>query len=56
MSSTRLRRVLTRSCMAARSNDDLVLLMEAATWWIQTHQLEHFEKATKIHDMVKAGV
>ena len=25
-------------------NDDPELLMEAATWWIQTHQLDHFEK------------
>ena len=28
-------------------NDNPVLLMEAATWWIQTHQLDHFEKAVK---------
>ncbi len=28
------------------------LLMEAATWWIQTHQLDHFEKAVKIKKMV----
>lgn len=40
----------------ANKNDNPVLLMEAATWWIQTHQLDHFEKATKIRDMVKAGV
>ncbi len=26
--------------------------MEAATWWIQTHQLDHFEKAVKIRKMV----
>lgn len=33
-------------------NDDPELLMEAATWWIQTHQLDHFEKAMKIREMV----
>jgi hypothetical protein len=32
----------------ANKNDDPALLMEAATWWIATHQLYHFEKATKI--------
>jgi Family of unknown function (DUF6500) len=26
--------------------------MEAAEWWIKTHQLDHFEKATKIKKMV----
>ena len=36
-------------------NDDPGLLMEAATWWIQTHRLDHFEKAVKIRDMVAAG-
>jgi Family of unknown function (DUF6500) len=35
-------------------NDDPVLLMEAATWWIETHKLDHFEKATKIKAMVQA--
>jgi hypothetical protein len=30
------------------------LLMEAATWWIQEHKLDHFEKATKIKNMVEA--
>jgi hypothetical protein len=29
-------------------NDNPDLLMEAATWWIKTHQLDHFEKAVKI--------
>jgi len=28
-------------------NDDPELLMEAAEWWIRTHQLDHFEKAVK---------
>ena len=34
-------------------NDDPALLMEAATWWIQTHRLNHFEKAVKIKAMVE---
>ncbi|MGC1496572.1 MAG: DUF6500 family protein [Sulfitobacter sp.] len=38
----------------ANRNDDPDLLMEAATWWIKTHQLNHFEKAVKIREMVKA--
>lgn len=36
----------------ANRNDDPDLLMEAATWWIQTHQLDHFEKAMKIKQMI----
>lgn len=36
-------------------NDDPVLLMEAASWWIEVHQLDHFEKAVKIKAMVLAG-
>ena len=36
-------------------NDDPVLLMEAASWWIETHKLDHFEKAVKIRAMVAAG-
>tara|TARA_Y100001956_G_scaffold80460_1_gene95705 strand:+ start:10059 stop:10277 length:219 start_codon:yes stop_codon:yes gene_type:complete len=39
----------------ANKNDDPELLMEAATWWIQTHKLDHFEKAHKIIEMVEAG-
>jgi hypothetical protein len=35
-------------------NDNPELLMEAATWWIQTHELDHFEKAKKIRDMIAA--
>lgn len=34
-------------------NDNPKLLMEVATWWIQTHQLDHFEKAVKIKKMIK---
>jgi len=40
----------------ANKNDDPDLLMEAATWWIQLHELDHFEKAVKIKGMVKSGV
>ncbi|WP_113905681.1 DUF6500 family protein [Aliidiomarina celeris] len=40
----------------ANKNDDPELLMEAATWWIETHQLDHFEKALKIKRMVEAGL
>lgn len=35
-------------------NDDPDLLMEAATWWISTHKLDHFEKAQRIKEMVLA--
>lgn len=38
----------------ANKNDNPELLMEAATWWIQTHRLDHFEKAAKIKAMVEA--
>nr|WP_314861017.1 DUF6500 family protein [uncultured Undibacterium sp.] len=38
----------------ANKNDDPELLMEAATWWIMTHRLDHFEKAVKIRQMVAA--
>ncbi|WP_179338302.1 DUF6500 family protein [Winogradskyella ludwigii] len=34
-------------------NDNPELLMEAATWWIKTHQLDHFEKAVKIKELVQ---
>ncbi len=36
----------------ANKNDDPELLMEAATWWISIHKLDHFEKAHKIKAMV----
>ena len=39
----------------ANKNDNPDLLMEAATWWIETHKLDHFEKAKKIKDMVLNG-
>ncbi|MBN3561857.1 DUF6500 family protein [Aliamphritea spongicola] len=37
----------------ANKNDDPEMLMEAATWWIEQHQLDHFEKAHKIRAMVQ---
>lgn len=40
----------------ANRNDDPDALMEAADWWIRRHKLDHFEKATKIRDMVNAGL
>lgn len=40
----------------ANKNDDPELLMEAATWWIKTHRLDHFEKAVKIKKMVENGI
>lgn len=38
----------------ANKNDNPALLMEAATWWIQTHKLDHFEKASRILELVHA--
>jgi hypothetical protein len=40
----------------ANKNDDPELLMEAATWWIKTHKLDHFVKARKIKEMLEAGL
>ena len=37
----------------ANKNDNPKLLMEVAEWWIAKHQLDHFEKAVKIREMVK---
>ncbi|MVO16251.1 DUF6500 family protein [Parasedimentitalea huanghaiensis] len=39
----------------ANKNDNPELLMEAATWWIETHALDHFEKAVKVREMIEAG-
>jgi catechol 2,3-dioxygenase-like lactoylglutathione lyase family enzyme len=36
----------------ANKNDDPITLMAIARWWIEEHQLNHFEKATKIYAMV----
>lgn len=40
----------------ANKNDNPEQLMEAATWWIQTHQLDHFERAVKVKEMVEQGL
>ncbi len=40
----------------ANKNETPELLMEVATWWIQTHQLDHFVKAYKIKEMVNRGL
>lgn len=40
----------------ANINDDPAALMEVATWWIKTHQLNHFEKATRIKAMLLSGL
>ncbi len=37
----------------ANKNDNPELLMEAATWWISTQGLDHFEKAVKIKGLVE---
>lgn len=34
-------------------NETPELLMEAATWWIKTEQLDHFEKAVKIKTLIE---
>lgn len=34
-------------------NDNPKLLMEVAKWWIETHELDHFEKAIKIKNLIK---
>ncbi|GIU53992.1 MULTISPECIES: DUF6500 family protein [Shewanella] len=38
----------------ANKNDNPVELMQVAKWWIETHQLDHFEKAFKIKAMILA--
>lgn len=40
----------------ANKNDNPELLMQAARWWIETHKLDHFEKALKIKAMVEEGL
>ena len=37
----------------ANKNDNPKLLMEVAEWWIKKHELDHFEKAVKIREMVR---
>ncbi|WP_449468366.1 DUF6500 family protein [Stenotrophomonas humi] len=41
-------------CVFANRNEDPELLMEAATWWIQIHRLDHFEKASRVKALVLA--
>ena len=38
----------------SNKNDNPKLLMEAARWWIETHKLDHFEKAVKIKKMLES--
>ncbi len=40
----------------ANKNNEPALLMEAATWWIQTHELDHFVKARVIKEMINEGL
>jgi hypothetical protein len=28
--------------------------MQVAEWWIRTHELDHFEKASKIKQMIES--
>lgn len=36
----------------ANKNTNPKLLMQAAKWWIEMHELDHFEKAKKIKELV----
>ncbi|ALH95430.1 DUF6500 family protein [Acinetobacter equi] len=36
----------------SNKNTDPDLLMQMAKWWIKTHQLDHFEKAIKIRQLI----
>lgn len=36
----------------ANKNNTPDILMEVAEWWILEHKLDHFEKATKIRELV----
>lgn len=37
----------------ANKNDEPETLMQVAEWWIRTHELDHFEKASKIKQMIE---
>jgi len=37
----------------SNKNNNPDLLLEAATWWIMEHKLNHFEKAVKIKGLVQ---
>lgn len=36
----------------SNKNDNPELLMEAARWWIEENQFDHFEKAVKIKNLI----
>ena len=38
----------------SNKNDDPETLMQVAEWWIRTHELDHFEKASKIKQMIES--
>lgn len=38
----------------SNKNDNPSLLMEAARWWIEEQQLDHFEKAVKIKRLLES--
>ncbi|MRI01920.1 hypothetical protein GH721_15360 [Kriegella sp. EG-1] len=38
----------------SNKNDNPELLMEVARWWILENKLDHFEKAVKIKELIKA--
>ncbi len=40
----------------ANKNDDPESLMQVATWWIQTHKLDHFVKASIIKSIVEKSL
>jgi len=40
----------------ANKNTEPELLMEVAEWWILKHKLDHFEKAIKIRELIKANL
>ncbi len=40
----------------ANKNDNPSLLMEAATWWILTKKLDHFEKASKVKRLIESDL
>jgi hypothetical protein len=37
----------------SNKNDNPGALLEAATWWIKVHELDHFEKAHKIKSLLE---
>ena len=40
-------------CLFKNKNYNPKELMAVATWWIKTHELDHFEKAVKIQKMIQ---